>query len=160
MRNPVQTLRGTSWDAFRRAFPQRPEPLYVRQGVIEAPYEQVLSLLTTARAGKASQDNAFLLNPKGVPDGVELRGGPTRFGVGHGTVDADPERGLFAIQGGWWYRGEYTVKPHEKGALLTLRVYNVAADKRVLVPLVQFGMDQAVTDGFDQALADIRAFLG
>ncbi|SDM10612.1 hypothetical protein [Nonomuraea jiangxiensis] len=31
-----------------------------------------------------------------------------------------------AYQGGWWYRGEWSVTAHPEGARVVLRVYNVA----------------------------------
>jgi hypothetical protein len=40
------------------------------------------------------------------------------------TVEATDT--MIAIQGGWWYRGEWTVEPHPSGTLVVHRVYNVA----------------------------------
>ncbi|GAA4950693.1 hypothetical protein HD597_002613 [Nonomuraea thailandensis] len=39
-----------------------------------------------------------------------------------------------AIQGGWWYRGEWSVEPHPHGALVVHRVFNVARWMRWAVP--------------------------
>ncbi|GAA2417901.1 hypothetical protein GCM10010404_90590 [Nonomuraea africana] len=39
-----------------------------------------------------------------------------------------------SFQGGWWYRGEWSVEPHPKGALLVHRVFNVAQWARWGVP--------------------------
>ncbi|GAA3317370.1 hypothetical protein [Nonomuraea dietziae] len=40
-----------------------------------------------------------------------------------------------SLQGGWWYRGEWSVEPHPKGTLLVHRVFNVARWARWGVPL-------------------------
>ncbi|GII01382.1 hypothetical protein [Planobispora takensis] len=39
-----------------------------------------------------------------------------------------------SFQGGWWYRGEWSVEPHPRGALLVHRVFNVAQGMRWGVP--------------------------
>lgn len=52
-----------------------------------------------------------------------------------GRVEMAGERGLVAVQGGWWYRGEYEVAPAGGGTRLTHRVRNVARSGRWAVPL-------------------------
>ncbi|WP_051367454.1 hypothetical protein [Hamadaea tsunoensis] len=44
--------------------------------------------------------------------------------MGHGTVAVTAD--TVSLQGGWWYRGEWTVAEHPEGTLLVHRVYNVA----------------------------------
>lgn len=46
--------------------------------------------------------------------------------MGHGTVAEDQAGGTVSLQGGWWYRGEWSVAAHPEGTLLVYRVYNVA----------------------------------
>lgn len=56
------------------------------------------------------------------------------------TVAVDGERTTYAIQGGWWYRGEYTIEPDDKGGTrFSHHVYNVAAWMRWAVPLANKG---------------------
>jgi hypothetical protein len=52
-----------------------------------------------------------------------------------GRVEVDHDRRLVAVQGGWWYRGEYQVDPTGDGARLTHRVRNIASRARWAVPL-------------------------
>ncbi|MET0735441.1 MAG: hypothetical protein ABWY55_07340 [Microbacterium sp.] len=50
---------------------------------------------------------------------------------GSSTVEADDVRRVYAVQGGWWYRGEYTVAADGPGAaIVTHRVRNVARRMR------------------------------
>jgi hypothetical protein len=69
--------------------------------------------------------------------------------------------GVFALQGGWWYRGEYHVKEEAGGSTrLVYRIYNVAGPgSRWAVPLAnRFFIGFAETTGatFRQLLADLR----
>ncbi|MGW5717398.1 hypothetical protein ACWEVP_14625 [Amycolatopsis sp. NPDC003865] len=50
-------------------------------------------------------------------------------------TEIDRERGFLAVQGGWWYRGEYRVTPDPVGARVEHRVVNAAAWGRWGVPL-------------------------
>jgi hypothetical protein len=54
----------------------------------------------------------------------------------HGDVEVDHTRHHIIVQGGWWYRGEYTVYPDPAGSRIIYRVYNVARPARWAVPLV------------------------
>ena len=56
-------------------------------------------------------------------------------GAGGGRIEVDRDRRLVAVQGDWWYRGEYQVDPAGDGARLTHRVRNVARRGRWAVPL-------------------------
>ena len=52
-----------------------------------------------------------------------------------GRIEVDHDRRLVAVQGGWWYRGEYQVDPTDDGSQLTHRVRNIASRARWAVPL-------------------------
>jgi hypothetical protein len=54
---------------------------------------------------------------------------------GHGRLEVDRGRRFVAVQGGWWYRGEYEVDQAAGGARLTHRVRNVASRGRWAAPL-------------------------
>ncbi|WET81502.1 hypothetical protein P3102_09935 [Amycolatopsis sp. QT-25] len=72
--------------------------------------------------------------------------------------EMDAERRFLAQQGGWWYRGEYTVEADPAGARVTHRVYNVATWSRWAVPLANrffIGFPERVTEGFDRMLGDL-----
>jgi hypothetical protein len=111
--------------------------------VVRAPEAEVRRLLLTVEPGPIGPGNAWLLSD-GPYAGATVAGGPDRFQVrgasGTGTVEVDRDAGTFAVQGGWWYRGEYTVEPDPAGARVTHRVYNVAgALSRWMVPLANRG---------------------
>ena len=50
-------------------------------------------------------------------------------------TEVDAERGFLAVQGGWWYRGEYRVTADPGGARVEHRVVNAATWGRWGVPL-------------------------
>ncbi|MEV6623996.1 hypothetical protein AB0M83_15510 [Amycolatopsis sp. NPDC051106] len=57
-------------------------------------------------------------------------------GSGHPMrTEVDAERGFVAVQGGWWYRGEYRVTADPGGARVEHRVVNAATWGRWGVPL-------------------------
>lgn len=107
--------------------------LHRSDGVVHTDPDRLRRLVLTARSGPVGDGNCWLL---GVTTG-SLTGGPPQFTAelaGHAmTVDVSAD--TIAFQGGWWYRGEWTVGEHEDGALLTHRVRNVANRLRWGVPL-------------------------
>lgn len=70
-----------------------------------------------------------------APDAVLLRLVEVVREAGGGRVEVDHDRRLVAVQGGWWYRGEYQADPADGGTRLTHRVRNVASRARWAVPL-------------------------
>jgi hypothetical protein len=72
--------------------------------------------------------------------------------------EVDRERGMVAVQGGWWYRGEYHVAADPAGSRVTHRVLNVAARGRWGVPLANrffLGFRTRVQTGFAQLLDEL-----
>lgn len=72
--------------------------------------------------------------------------------------EVDAERRFAAQQGGWWYRGEYTVEDDPAGARVTHRVYNVASRGRWAVPLANrffVGFAERVREGFDRMMGNL-----
>ncbi|UBU09421.1 hypothetical protein [Nonomuraea gerenzanensis] len=69
-----------------------------------------------------------------LPDGRRSGRFTVRDAPGH-TSTVEVAGHTVAIQGGWWYRGEWSVEPHPQGALLVHRVFNVAQGMRWAVPL-------------------------
>ena len=68
------------------------------------------------------------------------------------------ENAVLAIQGGWWYRGEYTVAARDDGTEVTYRVFNIAEHARWAVPLVNHffvGFADACRAGLARLLAAI-----
>jgi hypothetical protein len=78
------------------------------QGVVEAPPEQVAPIVLAA---------------------------PAAPGV---TVAVDPAAGTLSVQGGWWYRGETTVRTHPRGTLVTYRILDIARQGRWATWLVSW----------------------
>ncbi|MET8997487.1 hypothetical protein [Amycolatopsis sp. NPDC004169] len=79
--------------------------------------------------------------------------------VGHPMrMEVDRERGFVAVQGGWWYRGEYRVTADLAGARVEHRVVNAATRGRWGVPLANrffVGFRKEVAIGFGRLLADL-----
>ncbi|WP_083769955.1 hypothetical protein [Beutenbergia cavernae] len=68
-----------------------------------------------------------------------------------------------AIQGGWWYRGEWTVSTHPDGTLVEHRVRNVANRARWGVGLANgffVGFAARTRESFAGTLADVAHELG
>jgi hypothetical protein len=71
----------------------------------------------------------------GLAASVEIQGGPRKFTVLAGDnsaatrlcfIEIDQVNHSISIYGGWWFRGEYTIKHHSKGSLLTYSLCNAA----------------------------------
>jgi len=74
------------------------------------------------------------------------------------NVEVDRPRRTVAMQGGWWYRGEYTVDEDPAGSRVTHRVYNVATRGRWGVPLANrffLGYRDKVRAGFAEFLESL-----
>lgn len=131
--------------------------LHHSAGVAHTEPQRLRQLVLAARTGAIGADNCWLL---GDPTGT-LTGGPDTFAAnmaGH-RMTVDVTAHSIAFQGGWWYRGEWTVDEHEDGAPLTHRVVNVASWMRWGVPLAN-----RFFVGFDaktrQHVADTLARIG
>jgi hypothetical protein len=70
------------------------------RGIVEAPVERVAPLL------------------------LEI---PPAPGV---TVEIDQAAGTIAVQGGWWYRGETSLRSDPRGTLVTYRIFDIAPQGR------------------------------
>ncbi|MQA04748.1 MAG: hypothetical protein GEV07_19185 [Streptosporangiales bacterium] len=127
--------------------------LHRSTGVVETPVERVRDLVLTVRPGPVSDTNGWLLTDLGET----LSGGPQRFTltIAGGTQTVELSADTLAIQGGWWYRGEWTVAVTGDGTQVTYRVYNVASKTRWLVPLANrffFGFQEQQRQGFRDVL--------
>ncbi len=82
-----------------------------------------------------------------------------KLGGGHPMrMEVDREQGFVAVQGGWWYRGEYRVTPDPAGARVEHRVVNAASRGRWGVPLANrffIGFRGEVAAGFGRLLAEL-----
>ncbi|MBG0817248.1 hypothetical protein [Planomonospora sp. ID82291] len=94
------------------------------------------------------------------------RGRTGRFTVedlpGH-TSTAEVTGHTVSLQGGWWYRGEWSVEPHPEGTLLVHRVFNVAQWMRWGVPLANrffIGFAGRTRQGFAESLVRTGHRLG
>ncbi|WP_240490723.1 hypothetical protein [Amycolatopsis vancoresmycina] len=73
-------------------------------------------------------------------------------------LEADRARGFVAVQGGWWYRGEYRVTADPGGARVEHQVVNAASWGRWGVPLANrffIGFRGRVAIGFGRLLAEL-----
>ncbi|WP_219510123.1 hypothetical protein [Nonomuraea ceibae] len=97
-----------------------------------------------------------------LPDGRRTGRFTVQDAPGHTTTVEVRDRTL-AFQGGWWYRGEWSVEPHPQGALLVHRVFNVARVARWAVPPANrmfVGFAAATRTAFLDALARTGRRLG
>jgi len=80
------------------------------------------------------------------------------------TVEVVGERTTYAVQGGWWYRGEYAIEPSGTGRTrFTHRVYNVAQWMRWAVPLANkgfVGFRETTRRGIEEQLRRLGERLG
>ncbi|WP_067819349.1 hypothetical protein [Actinomadura kijaniata] len=68
-----------------------------------------------------------------------------------GYLRVEERDDLVAVQGGWWYRGEYHLAPEGDGTRITHRVLNVATRGRWAVPLANrffVGFRERTREGF------------
>jgi hypothetical protein len=98
----------------------------------------LLLTVRPARSGPATPGCSRPVPGLGRPD---RRPGAVRAARRHGagTVEVEPAAGTFAVQGGWWYRGEWTVEPDPAGTRISHRVRNAARTGRWAVPLANLG---------------------
>jgi len=141
------------------------KPMTTAAGYLSAPPGEVADLVLGVPAEAGEADN-LILRTHGTES---VTGGPDHFKVtypgGRLTVDVDRERGTIAAQGGWWYRGEYTVSGAEGGGtILTLRVYNVAKPlSRWAVPLANRffrGFEEQTRESLRGTVGDLGGRLG
>jgi hypothetical protein len=90
-------------------------------GMVAAPVAQVWSVLLASTPLLSPADKQAAARAVGPEPFVATSAQP-----GGGRVEVDPRQHRLAVQGEWWYRGEYTVEPHPRGSLVVYRVYNIA----------------------------------
>ncbi|WP_157248428.1 hypothetical protein [Nonomuraea typhae] len=115
-------------------------------GVVEAPGATVWEdLLATMLPGGRREGGFTVADFPGHTSTVEV--------TGH----------TIAFQGGWWYRGEWSVEPHPQGSLLVHRVFNVADRMRWGVGMANrffIGFRENTRKGFAESLARAGQRLG
>jgi hypothetical protein len=103
-------------------------------GIVESSLAEVSALLLSVHSGKVSGQELPLVMD-GVAASVEIQGGPKKFTVMGSDnsaeirlcfIEVDQANHSISIYGGWWFRGEYTIKPDSKGSLLTYNLSNAA----------------------------------
>jgi hypothetical protein len=119
-------------------------------GVVEADPDRVAEILLDARPGGrsplapeqgadvvAGSPQSFSGSPQSVtgsPQSFTVRRSGSRF-----TVTVDRAARSVAMHGEWWYRGETSVTPEPRGALVTHRVFDVAESRPWAVRFVSRG---------------------
>lgn len=82
------------------------------------------------------------------------------------VIFEDRDRRQLTQEGQWWYRGVTTVEPHEKGALVTHEVFNIARTARwgVRLVLLQYRLNGMLpklkTGNLPERLAELGERLG
>ncbi|MFG1948216.1 hypothetical protein [Nonomuraea sp. NPDC048826] len=116
-------------------------------GVVEAPAAQVRAALARAL----------------LPGGRDVLGKFTVEDIPGHTSAVEVTEAVIAFQGGWWYRGEWSLAPHPAGTLLVHRVYNVARRARWGVGLANrffAGFADDTRRSFTETLTRLGADLG
>ncbi len=67
----------------------------------------------------------------------------------------DAETRTIVVQGGWWYRGEYRVLPHEEGARVEHELVNVAQTAHWAGPITGRSVIADTPSLFQQLLTDL-----
>jgi len=73
---------------------------------------------------------------------------------------AESAGGVFFLQGGWWYRGEFELAQHAQGTQVTHRVFNVAKVGRwAVAPANRFfiGFEKQTRAQFDQMRSNMES---
>jgi hypothetical protein len=75
----------------------------------------------------AEVDGSVAAGADAVADALRERLRLQTIGEGAPRLEIDELHRAYALEGGWWYRGEYAVAPSGDGtSTVTLRVYDVA----------------------------------
>ena len=69
----------------------------------------------------------------------------------------DDEARTLVLEGGWWYRGEYRVFPHEEGARVEHELVNVARTAHWAGPITGRSVIADTPALFQQLLTDLAA---
>lgn len=120
--------------------------------------------MSARRAPLATASTEIAADADAVAAALRERLRRRTVGEGAPRLEADDGRRVYALEGGWWYRGEYTVTPIAPSrARVELRVFNVARTARWGVALANRGFvgfaDRTRAD-FAALLADVAADLG
>jgi hypothetical protein len=108
--------------------PARHTLLKQHESVLDAPVARVLAALTIA------------VDP----------GAQSSFAV-------DESVGLIVVQGGWWYRAEYTVRPDESGSRVTFSLLNVATPAHWAGPITGRDAIRSSARDFGDVIDRVRA---
>ena len=100
---------------------KRTQAQWTVAGIVAAPVDQVWATLLAGTPLLSPADKQAAARAVGPEPFVATSAQP-----GGGRVEVDPRQHRLAVQGEWWYRGEYTVEPHPRGSLVVYRVYNIA----------------------------------
>ena len=92
-------------------------------GVIEAPPEHVWEALLESSESLSEAEKAELKSEQGSACYETSVGKP---GEGRMYLEVNRLQRSIAIQGEWWYRGVTSVKPDNRGSILSYEVFNVA----------------------------------
>ncbi|MBX5445176.1 SRPBCC family protein [Sphaerobacter sp.] len=143
---------------------------WIVSGIVEAPVEAVADVLCAIQAGPVNDHNGIVLATEGLAafGEIVLSGGPRQFTATVGTppvtsveVDVDREHRRVAVQGHFWYRGIYTVEPHERGSRIVYRAENIARGVvGRLVPLWQRRFDRDMRERLARLLQAMGTILG
>jgi hypothetical protein len=146
-------------------------PDWSAHGIVEASPDKVARILLRVHPGPASRDNGLVLMAGDLSQlgRAVISGSPPRFTAKIGgpdaatsvSVEVDPDGQSVTVEGHWWYRGTYSVKPHQQGSQVSYDVYNIAAGgTRWLARLTNLQQSSKTTETLRQVLRLVGDELG
>lgn len=97
-----------------------------------------------------------------LPDGSQRGRFEVEDSPGH-TATAEVADYELALQGGWWYRGEWQIDAQGDGTLVTHTVYNAATRARWGVGLANkffVGFEESTKESFLKTVMDVAHSIG
>ncbi len=132
------------------------QPSWVVSGIIEAPVEQVWEAFFESTPLVSASDKQTVARESGP---VRLAGYVGAYSGGISSkahTEIDKQHRFIAVQGGWWYRGVHSIEPHERGSLISYRVYNLEqGPARWLIPWMNPKLGEQMKQGMLDTLHQI-----
>ena len=109
------------------------------------PFGRVRELVLAVRPGEFGGAAQVLLGINGSATPLKLT--------------TDPDRLMIAVQGQFWYRGEYSYAEHPDGTLLRYEIHNASAFPDPVIKLWQRALLRTVQADANKAAADLTTRL-
>lgn len=109
------------------------------------PFGRIRELVLAVRPGEFGGAAQLLLGINGSATPLKLT--------------TDPDRLMVAVQGQFWYRGEYSYAEHPDGTLLRYEIHNASSFPDPVIKLWQRAVLRDIRPAADKAAAELTARL-